>query len=261
MIATNKSSLFSVSISHIVLGTGDPDAATAFLERIGYEVNSRATSIPNPSEKEHFVRNRMSKTVDMRLMRAPNGRPPIEILTEDIDYLSETNAIPSFELLIDDSTWPPIADNKINSANTSFHRFGIRQIDARLKRSKNLALAVYCPSLDETIDFWRCLGFAAELNDQGDVRVTFQRTLVGAGLELILLRSSKAPTITDLDQEGIVCLSLLCKDADAMQNHLVDKGYEPSHCFDLTPMGRSLKIFFVRGPGNAIYEFLSLAKN
>jgi hypothetical protein len=110
----------------------------------------------------------------------------------------------------------------------------------------------------EALKLWEFLGQIPNVEDDW-AKIHIKKTLVGQSLSLYFVAQTNQRPRTWLNQQGIVCISLLCNDAEQFCSELKMQNFEVGACFELQPFDRKLKIFFMRNCTGEIYEFLSPA--
>lgn len=235
-----------LGVSHLALTVRNPVAAEDYLCRLGYRVGNRSLNAENPPEKARFLALDFKPKVDIALFVAEPGVPAIEMLSEQGDMATGPAGFSAAFLLGSGGGRPTLWRPGISSIG-----------EGDLATVK---LTVGCLALEDGLTLWRELGFVPTATGPESARVAISRTIVGGSASLEFVKAAKAgPSF--LDQEGLICLSLLCTDAKRLCWSMEALGYETSPPFVLSPFGRSLDVFFLRNASGEMYEFLSPSRD
>ena len=115
------------------------------------------------------------------------------------------------------------------------------------------ALFVHCHDLESTLVIWKALGLECDVLGTDMARVRVRGPMPANRLSLYFIADLPSPVTSYLDDPGIVCLSLLCRDAEHVRAELGDLGYFVSDCFSLSPFGHPLRMFFARNTDGETY--------
>lgn len=217
-----------LGISHLVVSSQNIDATVAGLSRQGYTINGARDDMPNMEPKQAFISNDMPRTTTVRLLVSNGKSPAVEVVRE--------NGPDNQELAV--GTPPFSAADK---PATDPHIVTVRTPDPLL-----------------SLSMWRTIGIQPTEAADGTNNIFFQGGFTTPAFQLSFIHDPEMVAGPRwLNQDGMVCVSFLCRDVDALNTLLEDKGYEVSPCFDLTPFDRSFRLFFVRNKSGEIYEFLT----
>lgn len=249
-----------LGVSHIVVGTRDPAAVEEFFIDGGYRTAGGNSAAPAMPPRAPFVSGPMASTTEVRLLVSDHGLPAIELVRENRPADGAAEGTPAFEGLLglDGDPSPDVISGIPTEEGNSLVP-GFRGATGTRGEVHSMSVVVRCPDLDQAFDLWRGIGPRPETLGNGIVKVAFPRTLAGAGLDLYYVEGRNTTDRTWLNQEGLVCVALVCKDPDGLRGTLDARGLETSECFGLCPFGTSLRLFFVRNRTGELYEFLSPA--
>lgn len=240
-----------LSISHLLVAAGPFDAAEAFLAQAGYRRQIHQPGYPNPPAKAPFVAGPLAPDFEMSFLRATGSRakslPAIELLREIHTAPSAEGESPfTVELPVDE----PAAE--ISSG-------GIRLCPGG--GLSGAVVRVSCRGLDAALAFWRWLGGDCREVHPDEAVVVVRSRLFGASITLHLVAAPDHRGRASLNQRGLVALAFTCADVGALRAAMIEAwaaaGAEIGECFDITPLGKPLRLFLVRAPSGEIYEFLS----
>jgi hypothetical protein len=242
-----------LGISHVVAGVKDLDAAELFLAGKGFRPYGERAFGVNPFEKAPYVKGALDTRAGefaMRLMVSKSGTPPVELLSES---LAASGLVPQ--------------ENAFEAVLNSFELKDLKPsgmagfwepVSAGLTGPVS-ALIVRCRELENTLFFWRLLGFDCQPLDGKSAVIKVRAFTSRHVTPVYFMEEPGRGGVSWLNNEGVVCLSFLCKDAVGLREYFIKRGFEPGGYFYLSPFGRRICIFFIRNRGGELYEFLSAA--
>lgn len=250
-----------LGVSHVVVGVADLDAAQRFLNSIGYFLHGSVDAEANDVAKSPFVSGPLAPTFAMRLMVGPSGYAPLELLHEHRADPGSRKVDARFEAVL--GSWAgecaPDAFDHLDSTPAPFS--GLRQRFDGGGPAGVGGLVMRCRDLGACLPLWETLGIPHVAITPRIARINIRGALPSNRLTLYAIADGVERAAGYLDRDGVVCLSLWCSDADRLHAELRARGYVPGDCFTAAPMGRDLRVFFMRNASGEVYEFISLATN
>jgi hypothetical protein len=231
----------------------EEDGATLIGQR--YKIHHARRRDGNPIEKAPFLVGEIAALVEMQLMTSTIGWPAIEMLNEN-DPAQRFDVGPGFI--------PFLAQEGPGGEAPSMPRsFEAEPASAKPFRYCStgqvgtFALVAPCHDLGQALDIWRFLGLEVRNLDRWHASVRIPHFLMGPSLTLFYVKALAEKPVRSLNARGVVCLSLLCSDADALRESLIARGFELGDSFELSPFGQALQICFMRNRTGEILEFIS----
>ena len=219
-----------LGVSHLVITATDLDAKADDLQHLGYRVSVSRDDMPNRHQKAPFISGPLPNTTTMRLLVSDRRLPTVEIMRENFP------------------------DAACDAGDLGAPPFDLEQSD-----NVPLSVVVGCKTPDEAVNLWKNLSFGDVERDARGSVVTFRDSAISPGLVLRYVQDRSISQPTWLNQQGMVCVAFLCRDASEVREHLADRGYDVGECFELMPASTPLRLFLMRNRSGEIYEFLSVA--
>ena len=106
--------------------------------------------------------------------------------------------------------------------------------------------------------FWKALGFKKKSESKNSITLTFKSFLSSS--YWIYLNEEQDIKEYNLNDRGFNCIALISTDIKKEWEILSDEGYYTTNIETMKPDKKELLIFFVRGPGGELVEFIGLRK-
>ncbi len=243
-----------LGVSHAIFGADRPDAAIDFFAARGYRIAGRNRQLANPRQRARHVSGPMQPTADVTLLLSPHPVPAIEIIHEPGP--PDTAGIhPGFTWMTAAAPGPgELQPPPPGDAASGFAAGDVPPGDLR-----SFAVAIQCSDADRVLDLWRLLGIEPARLAEGLLRVDVRRSLVGSSLSLYYYVVQPRPAgETWLNQRGLVCIGLFCRNVGALRERLAAGGFDTGEAFELAPFGQKLRVFIARSRSGELFEFVSV---
>ncbi len=249
----------ALGVSHLVLGCRDLGAAEDFLRGYDYRRQGAVSGAPNPVQKAKFVAGSLAPSFDMRLMVSTTGSPAVELLRENSGAAAAGESR-MLEAVLAGPTTSASDDEVIRAIedNTPPPFPGFRLADDVRGEAKIIGVVVRCSDLAAALGLWALLGYHPARLGSRLARIRIESVVPTGRLAVYFVEDRRSPAAASLDHQGLVCLSLFCREASALASAFATEGYLVSECFELQPFAERFQVVFVRNGSGEIYEFLSL---
>lgn len=243
--------------SHMIYACSSLDSGENFFDPFQYPSRTRGHG-ENPPQKKPFAKNPLPKTFELSLLGGV-GLPAIELLCEKTAEPRQAN--PLWTILGGAVDWNAFENLDWISQGIKTERPGLYLHSSTDPVIKGLLLRTRLFS--QTLHFWEALGFKPTPIDKRHALISLRGLRLKQPLRILIASDEEDLGTNTMDQVGIVCLSLLCRDADVLNKKMSETAQElemeVGECFSLTPLGKPLRLFFARTRNGELYEFLSPA--
>lgn len=238
-----------LGVSHAIFGAECPETVVDFFAARGYRIAGRNPQLVNAPQRARHIAGPMSATADVTLLHPPGTVPAIEIMREPAPP-EGTEAVSGFAWTAD--TLPGVRASAAGPDN------GFAASDVPAGELRSFAVTVRCADRALALAFWQALGIPPVSLSDGGLRVDLRRSLIGSSLSLHYVVESGVTGRTWLNQRGLVCIGLFCRNLAALRERLAAAGFDAGEPFEVAPFGQTLRVFIVRSRSGELFEFVSV---
>ena len=253
--------------SHLVFGAKEISKGCTLFSNFSYLLYGEMSRGRDPKAKEIFLHNKDIPNYEMQLMHTDLPLLPIEVLNEHTEYYQVPKGeMPIYEGIIGDlhdvdikkEAQLAVAVKNIAIVQSKRIPVGCFELDPKPGVKGIIGLLIRCCDMKKSIEFWEKLGFNPLWQGNDFAYIKLKSLLSRRFIYIFFLATAKSSVEMFLNQEGIVCLSFFCKNADRLNRLFRDQGIVVGDCYDFRPFNQLLRIFFMKGPSGELYEFLSV---